>query len=265
MSSLKGTGFVLQAAIAAACLLLAAGVRAQDTSTSSSAQTGQPTVTTDVTSATVVYVSGNDLVVKMSDGQVKNLVVPDDRTVNVDGKELNVHDLRPGMRLTRTITTTTTPHTVKTVTTIKGKVFFPQPPDYVILTLPDGKNKRYNIPKGQMFDINGQQVDAFGLRKGMVISATVVTEAPETVAKMATTVTGTPAPAPPPPATPPPQQVLLIAVPVSSPAPQPQAQQPEAQPTVAQNLPKTGSYLPLIALAGAMMVGLAALRLVSRS
>lgn len=262
MRSLKGTGIVLQAAVAIACALLATGARAQDTSTSNAAQTGQPTVTTDVTSATVVYVSGNDLVIRTSDGQVKNLVVADDRTVNVDGKDLTVHDLRPGMRLTRTITTTTTPHTVTTVRTVKGKVFFPQPPDAVILTLPDGTNKRYNIPKGQMFNVDGKDVDAFGLRKGMVISATVVTEAPETVAKVATTVTGTPAPAPPPPATPPPQQVLLIEVPVYRAAPQPQ---PQAQPTVAQNLPKTASYLPLIGLLGAMMVGLAALRLVSRS
>lgn len=259
MSSLKGTGFVLQAAVAAACVLFAAGVRAQDTSTSSVTQSGQASVTTDVKSAEVVYVSGNDLVVKTDDGQVKNFVVPDDKTVNVDGRDLTVHDLRPGMRLTRTITTTTTPRTITTIRTVKGKVFHAMPPNSVILTLPDGTNKQYNIPKGQMFNVDGKDLDAFGLRKGMVISATVVTEAPETVASTTNAVTGT-APPPPPPATPPPQQVLLIAVPVSRPAPQAQE-----QPTVAQTLPKTGSYLPLIALAGAMMAGLAALRLVSRS
>jgi hypothetical protein len=151
----------------------------QDTSTTSTSQSGEPTVQTEVRSATVMYASGNDLVVKTDDGQVKHFEVPDDRTVSVNGKDLTVHDLKPGMRLTRTITTTSTPQTVTTVRTIVGTVWHVNPPSTVILTLPNGTNKQYKVPKGQMFDINGQKQDVFGLRKGMKISATVVTESHE--------------------------------------------------------------------------------------
>ena len=95
--------------------------RAQDTTTSSTTA-GHPTVTTEVKSATVVYVSGNELVARTDDGTIKHFVVPNDKTVTVDGKQLTVHDLQPGMRLTRTITTSSTPKTVQTVRTIKVKV-----------------------------------------------------------------------------------------------------------------------------------------------
>src|SRR5215469_10931612 len=96
---------------------------AQDTSTTQTSQSGQPTVKTEIKSGEVVYVSGNELLVKTDDGQLKHFVAPDNATATVDGKEITVHDLKPGMRLTRTITTTTTPTVVRTVRTIQGKVF----------------------------------------------------------------------------------------------------------------------------------------------
>src|ERR1700747_1833806 len=93
-----------------AYLVLSAGVSAQDTSTSSTSQSGQVTVATEVKSAKIVYVSGNDVVVKMDDnGQIKHVVVPDNVKINVDGEDLTVHDLKPGMHVTKTITTTSTP------------------------------------------------------------------------------------------------------------------------------------------------------------
>src|SRR5215475_9654569 len=113
------------------CVLFATAAFAQDT-TQTTTQAGTPTVTTQVRSGEVVYVSGNDLVVKTDDGQVKHFTVPDDKTIDVDGKQLTVHDLTPGMRLTRTITTTSTPKTVTTVRTINGKVWFVNPPSTVI-------------------------------------------------------------------------------------------------------------------------------------
>ncbi len=61
---------------------------------------------------------------------------------------------------------------------------------YVILTLPDGTNKEYNVPKGQVFNINGQQDTVFQLRKGMNVSATVVTEEPVIEASTHRSVTG---------------------------------------------------------------------------
>jgi len=45
--------------------------------------------------------------------------------------------------------------------------------------------------------VNGQIVDAFGLKKGMKVTATKITEAPETIVAQQKTVTGTmPTPVP---------------------------------------------------------------------
>jgi hypothetical protein len=234
-----------------ACALLWAPAWAQDTTTSSTAA-GTATVSTEVKSAKVLYVSGNDLVVKADDGQVKHFVVPDDKTVTVDGKQLTVHDLKPGMRLTRTITTTTTPRTITTVRTIKGKVWYVNPPNSVILSLNDGQNKQYKVPKGQMFEVDGEKRDVFALKKGMVVSAMVMTETPEVVANSTRSVTGI-AP-PPPPATPPApvQAAILIEEPMTA-APAPVAVA-EAAPAA---LPKTGSNVPLIGLLGLLCFGTA--------
>jgi hypothetical protein len=231
-----------------ACLSLVAMAASQDTSSQSSYKSGHSTVTTEVKSAVVVYVSGNDLVVKTDDGQVKHFVVPDDRKINVDGKGLTVHDLTPGMRLTRTITTTSTPHTVEMIRTINGTVWYVNPPSTVILTLPDGTNKQYKVPKGQTFVMDDQKRDVFSLRKGMKISATVVTESPEIVQTSTRAVTGqAPPPPPPAPETPPEVGVLLIEEPTPAAAPQQLAQ---------ATLPKTGSILPLIGLTGLLCIGM---------
>ena len=232
---------------ALACVLTWGPAWAQDT-TSTGASSGTAAVTTEVKSATVVYVSGNDLVVKAEDGQIKHFVVPDERTVTVNGKELTVHDVQPGMRLTRTITTTTTPRTITTVRTIRGKVWYVAPPSTVILTLPDGKNKQYKVPKGQIFEIDGKKHDVFDLKKGMIVSATVLTETPEVISASARSVTGS---APPPPPTPPvpAQAVLHIEEPMSPSAPTTTA---EATPAA---LPKTGSNVLLIGLLGLLCLG----------
>jgi hypothetical protein len=253
MKSSRRIRILLGISLAGALMLATAW--AQDT-TNSSTSSGQATVNTEVKSAEVVYVSGNDLVVKTDDGQVKHFVVPDTTTVTVDDKQLTVHDLQPGMRITRTITTTTVPKTITTVRTIKGKVWYVNPPLSVILTLPDGTNKQYKVPKGQLFEMNGEKHDVFELKKGMTVSATVLTETPEIVAKSSRSLTGTP----PPPPTPPAEAVLLIEEPTT-----PHADAPAPAPQVAQaTLPKTASNIPLIGLLGllclAMSLGLRFLR-----
>ena len=56
----------------------------------------------------VVLVNGNDLVVKMEDGSIRHFAnVRESARAEVDGKQLGIHDLQPGMKLQRTITTTT--------------------------------------------------------------------------------------------------------------------------------------------------------------
>src|SRR6185369_225521 len=152
-----------------AVLAIVATGMAQDTSKTQTT-TGTPTTSTTVERGEVIYASGNDLVVKMDTGEFRHMNVPDSARATVDGKELSVHDLKPGMKLQRTITTTTTPKTVTTVRSVTGKVFHVTPPNSVILTLEDGSNQSFRIPKGQKFNVDGQQTDAFGLKKGMRIS-----------------------------------------------------------------------------------------------
>ena len=52
--------------------------------------------------------------------------------------------LRPGTTLTATVRTTTTPITVRTRAVQNGKVWFVSAPT-VILTLPNGENKQYEV------------------------------------------------------------------------------------------------------------------------
>jgi LPXTG-motif cell wall-anchored protein len=224
---------------------------AQQTSTQETVP-GQATTQVTVRSGEVVTVDGNKLFVKMEDGQVKEFDVPPDAKFNVDGNEVTVDQLTPGTKLTQSIQTTTTPHTVKTVTTIKGKVWHVSPPNSIILALPDGTNRQYHIPKGQKFNVSGQQVDAFALKKGMNIDATVTQEVPEEVVSEQRSVTGQAPPAPEPP------KETAQAQPAPEPTPAPQAQAPE-EPAKKEALPQTASPLPLLALVGVLLIGAGAL------
>jgi len=111
----------------------------------------------------------------------------------------------------------------------------------VVLTLEDGKNEKFDIPKGQQFDVQGKTVDAFGLKKGMKISAAKIVQAPATMTAQERSVTGT-TPPPPPPAMP-----ILIARAEPTPPPPPPPAAAAAKP---EKLPVTGSLLPLLGLAG---------------
>ena len=173
------------------CLFFAVGVSAQ-VETGATSTSGQPSVETQVERGQVVTVNGNDLVVKMEDGSLRHFAnVPESAKVTVEGKELGIHDLKPGMKLERTITTTTTPKTITTTQTVTGTVFHVNAPNSVTLRLEDGTTEQFKIPKGQKFMVEGQETDAFGLRKGMKISATKIVEEPQTVVEQQKQVTGT--------------------------------------------------------------------------
>jgi hypothetical protein len=120
--------------------------------------------------------------------------------------------------------------------------------------LEDGTNQTFKIPQGQKFTIDGQETDAFGLKKGMNISAQRITEVPETVVTQEVTRTGT---MPPPPA--PPKQDVPVLIVVRAPAPAPiqtAAAQPEPAEPAPTKLPKTASLLPLVGLLGMLCCGL---------
>jgi LPXTG-motif cell wall-anchored protein len=191
----------------------------------------------------LVLTSGNSVVVKMADGSLRHFDnVSESARVTVDGQQLGVHDLKVGMKVEKTITTTTIPETITTVKSVTGKVWFINPPSTVILTMEDGKNQEFKIPNGQKFSVDGQTVDAWGLKKGMTVNATKVVQSPATVIAQKQKLTGEmpPPPPPPPPADVPILVVEEVVVPVQV------AQAPAPAPV----LPKTGSDLPLIGLLG---------------
>jgi LPXTG-motif cell wall-anchored protein len=219
-------------------LSVSAQVQTQATTTP-----GQATHEVKVERAEVVSVYGNDLIVKMEDGTIRHIPnVPESARATVSGKEVGIHDLKPGMKLERTVTTTTTPKIITTTQTVTGKVWNVTPPTSVILTLEDGTNQQFKIPKDQKFNIDGQMVDAWHLKKGMKISATKVVEEPVTEMSVRKEVTGQMPPPPPPP----PDQPIIVAAAAPTPAP--------AAPAAPAELPKTGSPLPLIGLLGFLAI-----------
>lgn len=231
---------------------LALNVNAQ-VQTETNSTTGKGTKEVQVERGEVVTVAGNDLVVKMEDGSIRHFPnVPESARVTVDGNQLGIHDLKPGMKLQRTITTTTTPQTVTTVQTVTGKVWYVSPPNSVILTLENGQNQKFKIPKGQKFNIEGQMVDAFGLKKGMNVTATKIVEVPETLVATQKSVTGT---MPPPPQAPPADVAILIAE--GKPAAAPPAAAAAPATSAPAKLPKTASDLPLMGVLGLLLISAA--------
>ena len=236
--SLLGGGALCMASI----LPSAAQVQSEKTVTH-----GEATREVTIQRGEIVYISGNTVVLKMEDGSLKEFDnVSDGVSFMVDGKPVNIHNAKVGMKLEKQTITTTTPRVVTTVETVTGKVWHVTPPNKVILTLENGQNQEFTIPKGQKFTIDGRETDAFGLKKGMRVSAQRVTEVPETVVAQEVKRTGI---APPPP--PPPKPDVPILVVVARPAPPaPVETAAEAAP---KNLPKTASELPLIGLLGALL------------
>jgi LPXTG-motif cell wall-anchored protein len=238
-------------AVAAGMVFLAssAAVNAQVETTTSTTH-GAPTHEVQVQKGTVVMVQGNDLWAKDESGQIHHFAnVPESVHVTVNGQQLGIHDLKPGMTIERTTITTTTPKMITTTQSVTGKVWHVNPPLSVILTLDNNTNQEFKIPKGQKFNVNGQMVDAWGLKKGMTVSATKVVEVPETVVTQKRILAGQ-MPPPPPPA---PDQPILIVV--AEPVPTPAAAPQEAAAAPAPALPKTGSSLPFVGLLGLLLLG----------
>jgi len=254
MNSTNGmTRVWLTLTVGVICFAFALSMSAQ-VKTDTSTTIGQGVQEVTVERGEVVLVNGNDLVVKMEDGSIRHFPnVSESVRVTVGGQELGIHDLKPGMKLERTLTVTTTPQIITTVKTVTGKVWHVSPPQSVILTLEDGTNQQFNVPKGQKFMIGGEEKDVWGLKKGMKVSATKIVEEPVTVAEHQRQLTGS---MPPPPPPPPADEPILIAAATPPPAPAAPAE-----------LPKTGSLLPLIGLLGSLSflssIGLDAIRRIS--
>jgi len=198
----------------------------------------------------VISVTGNQLVVRSAEG-TKEYTVPESFRFNVDGKELSVHDLKPGMVAMSTVTTITTVTPV-VVTEFRSAKVMQAFGNAVIVRSQDGGFKQITEAEAKKRNAkitkDGKVIEFQQLRAGDVISATIVTEsAPKVMTEQQVTAsivangggeapkTAAPAPA---------------AKPAAAPAPAPAAAAAPAAAPAPKKLPKTASQLPLVGLLG---------------
>jgi hypothetical protein len=142
-------------------LLLAQGARAQ-------------LVDTKIENGEVVYIEGNALVVKYANGELRQFEMPENSKFSVDGKDMTVHELKPGMKLTTVFSTTVEPRLVDTVKVIDMGTVWKIIGSNLIITTPGGENKMYRVPSGGSVTIGGVEKSLDQLHPGDLLTATVV-------------------------------------------------------------------------------------------
>jgi hypothetical protein len=161
----------------------------QTTTTSTQPQGIQKSI--DIETAHVIYVSGDNVVLRNSDNSLQLLAMAPGTTISVDGKPVATRDLKPGTQISHVHVNSVQQSLVTEVTSITGTVLRVLTPNSVILRLGDGTVNRYTIPSHATFHAeDGREIPASALRRGMNVSATVVrTSAMDTHSRQ-TTVSG---------------------------------------------------------------------------
>ena len=240
-------------------LALALGIGAVAFTGVASAQ--QTTTATEIKQFEVIAVDGNKFVLKDASGVSKEYVVPADFRFNIGGKMVAPAEVKPGMKGSATITTTTTVTPVQVTEVRDGEVvqasgnslLVKTPTGFRMFSPGDLKKRNITIMK------DGKAVDFASLHAGDRLSATIITEGTPTVMtdrqvqamiSSAPGATGTggatakPAPAPGAGAA-----AGAGAKPAASTTPA-----AGAGATPARTLPKTASQMPLVALAGVLLL-----------
>jgi hypothetical protein len=245
-TTIVSSAFVVLAYLCA----MTVGIAAQDITHPPTTKTIEPPThevqTTHVKNAEVVHVSGHEVVVELENGKFELLNLAEDFSFQVDGKDLGVHELTPGTKLSQEIHTVSTPQEVTTLRTVEGKVWQVNGP-HLILSFPGGENKAYTVPDGIVFHIDGQDKTVFDLRKGMNISATVLTVEPVQSVARHTVVTGQ---------TPPRPNVTFEGPMLIEPYRETLALTAAVEEPGAQELPKTASLVPLAGVLGFLSLAL---------
>ena len=234
-------GNVLMAALGV-CLVAVAGVSAQTTTTSQEVKQFQ-----------VVSVDGNKVVVKGAQG-TQEITVPPDFQLTVDGKPVTVQELKPGMRGTARITTTTTVTPVS-VTEVKNGEVLQRTGSSIIVRGEKGIQMftEGDVEKrGVKILRDGRPIAFTELNAGDRLSATIITEKPPRVMteRQVQAALSSPASAAATPGAPAsrPTSGTTAAAPAGS----------TGTAAPARTLPKTASVWPMVGLGGgaAMLAGL---------
>jgi len=191
--------------------------------------------TYEIKAGTVLHVYGNNLVVEMLDGTIKEFDVPEGFTFDIDGKQVPVGDLKPGTKLASVVTTTETPREVQ-VTEFRSGTVLKVVGTTLIVRMADGEiRKLTDVPRDQRFEVDGKELRVEQLREGMKLRAKVVSTHMAIITEEDVMVAGTAPQAPRPAA-------------VARPAPRAAAAAP------APVLPHTGSSTPLAGLLGMILL-----------
>jgi hypothetical protein len=211
----------------------------------------QTTTGKEVREFEIVSVDGNKVVVKGQKG-AQEITVPPDFRLTVDGKPVSVADLKPGMKGTATITTTTTVTPVH-VTEVRNAEVMKVLGNSIIVRGEKGMqmySEADAAKRGIRIIRDGRPVQFTELREGDRLTATIVTSAPPKVMtqRQVDAAMSSAAPGAAPPA--------AGAKPAAPAAPTAGAGAPTPAPgatpaTSGRRLPKTASPLPLVGLLGA--------------
>ncbi len=231
----------------------------------------QSSSTTEVRQFEVVSVNGNKVVVRGQAG-AQEITAPADFRMTVDGKPVTVADLKPGMRGTATITTTTTVTPVH-ITEVRNGVVMRRVGNSIIVRRDDNTVQMFSeadvTARRATLMRGGRPIAITDLREGDRLTATIVTDAPPKVMtqrEVDAAMTSAPAaPAAAPAARPATgatsstrSSAGASTGAATAPAPAPSAPAATASPAPRQ-LPKTASPLPAIGLIGAASMTLGAL------
>ena len=223
------------------------------------------TSTTETKTFEILAVDGNTLDVKLPEG-TRELTVPDDFRFTVNGQQLSVHQLKPGMKGTATITTRTTVTPV-TVTEIKnGQVVVRSGAGIIVRTGEGVKSfTQGDVDKrGVKIVRDGQPVQVSQLREGDKLSAVIITSMPPKVmteqevnATLATARASGGSAAPAAAAAAAPASATRTPAPASSTAGAASTSGTAASPAgSARTLPATASSWPLVGLASALSLAI---------
>jgi hypothetical protein len=216
----------------------------------------QPTASTETKKFEVLAVEGNRLVVTLPEG-TRELTVPEDFRFDIDGKQLSVRELKPGMKGTATITRQTTVTPV-TVTEVKnGTVMQASGPSIIVRTEQGIKMfTQGDVDKrGVKIVRDGKPAQISDFREGDRLSATIITTKPPQVMTetqvRATLDKAAGAGAPPAAAAPPAARPSAVEAPA--------APAGAATSGATRKLPRTASSWPIVGLASvlSLAIGLA--------
>ncbi len=237
-------------AFAAAAVFLVGSANAQQ-KTVEERPAGPREIQVELVHSTVVAVDGNHLVTRLENGRVEAILVPEDFRFHLDGQTLSVHELKPGMMLTETITTTVKPTIVRTVEITNGTVWHAGGNTLIIR---DRFNKmhQYRIPEWATIELGGEAVDLNQLTHGQNVTATIITEEPVTYAERESRTTVR-HPTKPLATAAVEKAPVKSAVEEQTAEEQPAEEQPAEEPRQ-EELPKTASPLPLAGGLGALLL-----------